>query len=75
MLVDATYEPVDGLGERERDAVIVRDYPLLHTDLDTLLPDKSTPVVLVKVNVCRLLEPRLTKLQITVYRSTVLNSH
>ena len=41
-------------------AMSVRAYPLLRADLETLLPDKSTPVVLMKVNVCRLLEPRLT---------------
>jgi hypothetical protein len=38
---------------------MLRDYPLPRADLETLLPDKSTPIVLVKVNVCRLLEPRL----------------
>ena len=59
LLVDATYQPVNGLGEKERDAVIVQDYPLLRDDLATMLPDRSTPVVLVKANVCRLLEPWL----------------
>jgi hypothetical protein len=61
LLMDATYEPVNGShNKKQRDAVILRDYPLLRADLETLLPDKSTPVVLVKVNVCRLLEPKLT---------------
>ena len=59
-LIDATYEPVN---KRESKAakkeVILRDYPLLRDDLKRLLPDLSTPVVLVKANVCRLLEPRL----------------
>ena len=59
VLVDATYEPVDGLSDKERDAVIVRDYPLLRDDLETLLPNRTAPVVLVKANVCRLLEPWL----------------
>jgi hypothetical protein len=59
VLVDATYEPVNGLGEKERDAVIVRDYPLLRDDLAAMLPDKSVPIILVKANVCRLLEPWL----------------
>lgn len=57
LLVDATYEPVNGLGEKARDAVIVRDYPLLRSDLETLLPNKAVPIALVKANVCRLLEP------------------
>jgi hypothetical protein len=60
-LIDATYEPVN---KRESEAakkeVILRDYPLLRDDLKRLLPDLSTPVVLVKANVCRLLEPKLT---------------
>jgi hypothetical protein len=59
LLVDATYEPVDGLSDKKRDTVIIRDYPLLCADLKALLPDKSTPIVLVKANVCRLLESKL----------------
>jgi hypothetical protein len=58
VLVDATYEPVNADGVN-RDAVIVRDYELLREDLAALLRDRSTPVALLKANVCRLLEPRL----------------
>jgi hypothetical protein len=58
LLVDATYQPVNALGPEERDAVIVRDYPLLRDDLAATLPDRSVPVVLIKANVCRL-EPWL----------------
>ena len=58
--MDATYEPVDGVtNKKERDAVITRDYDLLRYDLDRMLSDKSTPVVLIKANVCRLLESRM----------------
>ena len=42
-----------------RDKVVARDYPLLRDDLDGLIPDRSTPLMLIKANVCRLLEPRL----------------
>jgi hypothetical protein len=59
ILVDATYEPVNAFGSSKRDEVIERDYPLLRADLSSLIPDKSTPVVLIKTNVCRLLEPKL----------------
>jgi hypothetical protein len=60
LLVDASYEPVDGVtNKKERDAVITRDYDLLRYDLDRMLSDKSTPVVLIKANVCRLLESRM----------------
>ncbi len=61
ILVDATYEPVNilNLPKRKREKVIERDYTLLRDDLSSLLPNKSTPLVLIKENVCRLLEPRL----------------
>ena len=61
VLVDATYEPVNALSGPARDKVIARDYPLLRDDLTALLPDRSAPLVLVKANVCRLLEPELVK--------------
>jgi hypothetical protein len=58
LLVDATYEPVDGLDEKSRNAIILRDYPQLCADLEALVDD-DTPIVLIKANVCRLLEHRL----------------
>jgi hypothetical protein len=62
ILVDATYEPLnDGRSESERNKAILRDYPLLVADLLDLTPDRSTPVVLIKANVCKVLEPRLVK--------------
>ncbi len=60
VLVDATYEPVDKVSDSRCDTVIVRDYPLLRDDLARLTPDLSVPVILIKANVCRLLEHRLT---------------
>jgi len=59
LLVDATYEPVDGLSDKDADAVILRDYPQLRSDLKALLPGQLVPIILVKANVCRLLEPLL----------------
>jgi hypothetical protein len=38
LLVDSTYDPVDDLSDKDRDEVILRDYPLLCADLATLLP-------------------------------------
>jgi hypothetical protein len=55
VLVDATYEPVNAPDAR-RNEVIARDYPLLRADLAALNPER---VVLMKANVCRILEPRL----------------
>lgn len=64
VLVDATYEPVNKLGKESaphRDGIVVRDYPLLRDDLAKLTPDRSIPLVLMKENVCRLLEPSLRR--------------
>ena len=60
-LVDATYEPVNGLTGRGRDLVIDRDYPELRNDLRQLLTARwsTVPLVLIKANVCGLLEPKL----------------
>jgi hypothetical protein len=60
VLVDATYEPVNQHGSKPiRNEIIERDYPKLCEDLAQLTPDRSAPVVLVKANVCELLEVRL----------------
>ena len=61
LLVDATYEPVNDYADRKKDSVILRDYPQLLDDLTHLSPDREVPVVLIKVNVCRLLDSRLSK--------------
>jgi hypothetical protein len=60
VLIDATYEPVNVAG-KDRNSVITRDYNQLRDDLAAMLPHRSVPIILVKANVCRLLEPRLTK--------------
>jgi hypothetical protein len=59
ILVDATYEPVNGMTPSQRDVVILRDNPLLVADLRRLAAGRTMPVVLVKANVCQLLEPLL----------------
>jgi len=41
--------------------MITRDYHLLRDDLAAMLPDRSTPIILMKANVCLLLECRLTE--------------
>jgi len=60
LLVDATYEPVNKLDKRSAARVIERDYPLLRDDLATMTPDRSVPLVLIKKNICKVLEPKLT---------------
>ncbi len=61
LLVDATYEPVNSLRTSDRNSVIDRDYLELCGDLKRLLATRwrEIPLVLIKANVCELLEPTL----------------
>ena len=63
VLVDATYEPVNAHDNRSRDLVLDGDYPKLCGDLKRLLSDRwsEVPLILLKANVCKLLEPKLNK--------------
>lgn len=63
VLLDATYEPVGWLGQQvnKRNAIIERDYPLLVRALEELSPDRNAAIILVKANVCKLLDRRLTR--------------
>ncbi|WP_257167381.1 hypothetical protein [Bradyrhizobium sp. SRS-191] len=64
VLVDATYQQVDKLPQdaaQDRNALIEGDYSLLVADLASLMSDRGVPLILIKANVCRILEPRLTK--------------
>jgi hypothetical protein len=59
ILVDGTYQPVNKLSDADADRVIIRDYELLRDDLLGLMADRSKPLILIKANVCRILEPKL----------------
>lgn len=61
VLVDATYEPVNALNKRDRDIVIERDYLELCGDLKRLRATRwsEVPLILIKANACKLLEPKL----------------
>ena len=61
LLIDATYEPVNQLPDAQRRQVIERDFKLLCDDLGSATPDRSAPLILIKENVCRILEPRLAR--------------
>ena len=58
LLVDATYEPVNELPDRQKADVIKRDYASLRHDLDGL---GGPDLILIKANICRLLEPLLVR--------------
>jgi hypothetical protein len=61
LLVDATYAPVnhDHLSRRERNKLIVADFPLLLEDLRKHT-GADTGIILVKANICELLDPLLS---------------
>jgi hypothetical protein len=69
VLFDATYTPVndDDLTERERDAIVLDGYQQLVAKLD-----RKVPVVLIKHNVCKLLEPLLVADEFAVLNRGVL---
>jgi hypothetical protein len=67
LLIDATYKPVNHphLSQKARNALILDDFPLLIEELRKHA-EPETGVVLVKANVCELLEPKLTNCGFTV---------
>jgi hypothetical protein len=67
LLIDATYTPVNHshLSPRNRDKMILDDFPLLLEDLRKH-SESDTGVILVKANICDLLEPMLTRSGCTI---------
>lgn len=57
-LIDSTYKPVDKMKGKERGATILSDFDILVDDLEIINGNKS-PLVLVKTNICLLLEDKL----------------
>lgn len=60
LLIDATYRPVNALAKKDRNRILLADYRLLKRDLATLPDGRNIPIVLIKANVCRLLEEKLS---------------
>jgi hypothetical protein len=58
-LVDATYEPVNKLKGRARENTILNSYSDLADDLKNLGNPDTINFVLIKANICRLLQDRL----------------
>jgi len=59
LLVNPVYVPVNKLPDKEADRMILESYPSLVRDLDELMQGRHVPIILVKKNICRLLEPLL----------------
>ena len=59
VLVDTTYTPVNHLTKSKRNGVILGDYHSLVADLKKLSKKARPRIILVKANICRLLENKL----------------
>jgi len=59
LLVDATYTPVNKFQGKRRELTILSDYKNLTHDLKNLCGNKNPDVILIKANICRLLERKL----------------
>lgn len=59
IIVDTCYKPVNHLGRSQRKKMLLSCEGSLVKDLQGLIQNKKTPLILVKVNICRLLETRL----------------
>jgi len=70
-LIDATYTPVNQLPDSKKEAIILRDFPLLVEALHEYA-GPETAIVLVKANVYKLLEPKLRDLGFNVLNQEVM---
>ncbi len=72
IIVDATFTPVNNLKGKPRDEKILQNYQNLVGDLRNLVSGRNVPLILVKANVCRLLEQELKKDGFNVLNNGVL---
>jgi len=59
LLVNPIYKPVNKMADKEADKLILGNYKNFTKDLDSLIDNKKTPIILIKSNICRLLEKPL----------------
>ena len=60
VLVDATYSPVNNIkNKRKRNEAILRDLPNLIVDLRKIMGRQRVMIILVKANICKMLEEPL----------------
>lgn len=60
LLLNPTYTPVNKLSDKEANEIIMNNYGNFKKDLLKFNPNKKIPIILVKANICRLLEGPLT---------------
>ena len=61
LLVNPIYTPVNKLSDKEADKLILSNYENFKNDLRSIIGNKQIPIILVKSNICRLLEKPLLK--------------
>lgn len=61
IIVDATYKQVNELKGKQRDYTIMSDSDNLVSDLQNICPDKDTPILIVKANIFKIFDERLSK--------------
>jgi len=74
-LVDATYRPVNQIqNQNRRNQVILSDLPDLIQDLRSIIESQADKIniVLVKANICRLLEERLSAIGMNVINDKIM---
>lgn len=62
VLLDATYTQINsGYSEKQKASIILDGYSELLSRINETTQEKAVPVLLIKMNICRCLEPLLTK--------------
>lgn len=71
-IVDATYQTVNKLQGKKRDDKILENYENLVADLKKLGDPKQINIILVKANICRLLENKLISIGLNVQNNGIV---
>ena len=73
VLADATYSPVNQIkNERKRNEKILRDLPNLIDDLRSMIGRRRVKLILVKANICRMLEEPLKAVGFKVINNGIM---
>lgn len=72
LLVNPIYTPVNKLSDKEADKLILSNYENFKKDLRSIIGNKQTPIILIKSNICRLLEKPLLEDGFNVVNNGIL---
>lgn len=71
-LVDVTYQPINRIRGARRNEIILRHLPYLLDDLKAVTRNQRTKIILVKANICRMLEAPLKELCYNVVNDGII---